>query len=108
LAFLPRTYNLNCLRPFVMNSTKSATSKEPESTYAGAFENASHGRSEALFVMDDGAITKQRQKILDLAARSSLPVVAIYKDFARAGAVIAYGPSLGSLTGGLPTMSISF
>ncbi len=44
--------------------------------------------------MDDGAITKQRRQILDLAAKYALPVVAIYKDFAMAGAVVAYGPRL--------------
>jgi putative ABC transport system substrate-binding protein len=62
--------------------------------YPAAFEAAARAQIEALFVMDDGAITKQRQQILDLAAKYSLPVVAIYKDFARAGAVIAYGPRL--------------
>ena len=62
--------------------------------YAGAFESAARARIEALFVMDDGAITKQRRQILDLAAKYALPVVAIYKDFAMAGAVIAYGPRL--------------
>jgi putative ABC transport system substrate-binding protein len=51
-------------------------------------------RSEALFVMDDGAITKHRRQILDLAAKHSLPVVSIYRDFAEAGGLIAYGPSL--------------
>jgi putative tryptophan/tyrosine transport system substrate-binding protein len=62
--------------------------------YAGALETAARARIEALFVMDDGAITHGRRHILELAAKYSLPVVAIYKDFARAGAVIAYGPRL--------------
>jgi putative tryptophan/tyrosine transport system substrate-binding protein len=62
--------------------------------YAGAFEAASRARSEALFVMDDGAITKNRRQILDLAAKQSLPVVSIYRDFAESGGLIAYGPSL--------------
>jgi putative ABC transport system substrate-binding protein len=62
--------------------------------YAGAFETAGRDRIEALFVLDDGAITSQRGLILDLAAKHSLPVVGIYKDFAIAGAVIAYGPRL--------------
>jgi putative ABC transport system substrate-binding protein len=64
------------------------------SDYAGAFEAASRARSEALFVMDDGAITKHRQQILDLAAQDRLPVVSIYRDFAQSGGLIAYGPSL--------------
>jgi putative ABC transport system substrate-binding protein len=65
--------------------------------YAGAFNNASHAQVEAVFVMDDGAITKKRHVILGLAAKHSLPVVAVYRDFAKAGAVIAYGPDLNIL-----------
>src|SRR5512138_629721 len=61
---------------------------------AGAYEAASRARSEALFVMDDGAITKHRRQILDLAAKHSLPVVSIYRDFADSGGLLAYGPSL--------------
>ncbi|HSB23372.1 MAG TPA: ABC transporter substrate-binding protein [Burkholderiaceae bacterium] len=62
--------------------------------YASAFEVASRARAEGLFVMDDGAITKHRQQVLDLAAKQSLPVVSIYRDFAESGGLIAYGPSL--------------
>jgi ABC-type uncharacterized transport system substrate-binding protein len=64
------------------------------SELSGAFEAASRARVEALFVMDDGAMTKRRAEVLSLAARSSLPVVSIYKDFAEAGGLIAYGPDL--------------
>jgi ABC-type uncharacterized transport system, periplasmic component len=62
--------------------------------YPAAFEAASRAQAEALFVMDDGAITKHRREILDLAAKRSLPVVSIYRDFASSGGLIAYGPSL--------------
>lgn len=65
-----------------------------ESDYANAFEIASRAKSEALFVMDDGAITKHRQQILELAAKYALPVVSIYRDFAVSGGLIAYGPKL--------------
>ncbi len=44
--------------------------------------------------MDDGAITAGRREILDLAAKNALPVVSIYKDFAKSGGLIAYGPNL--------------
>jgi putative ABC transport system substrate-binding protein len=67
------------------------------SDYAGAFETASRARVEALFVMDDGTITQHRREILDFAAKQSLPVVSIYRDFAQAGGLIAYGPSLDSV-----------
>jgi putative ABC transport system substrate-binding protein len=65
-----------------------------ENDYAHTFEIASHAKSEALFVMDDGAITKHRQQILELATKHSLPVVSIYRDFALSGGLIAYGPNL--------------
>jgi putative ABC transport system substrate-binding protein len=67
---------------------------QDENDYAGAFEIASQAKSEALFVMDDGAITKQRQRILELATKNALPVVSIYRDFAVSGGLIAYGPDL--------------
>jgi putative ABC transport system substrate-binding protein len=62
--------------------------------YPEAFEIASRSKSQALFVMDDGAITKHRREILDLAVKHALPVVSIYRDFAEAGGLIAYGPNL--------------
>jgi putative ABC transport system substrate-binding protein len=61
---------------------------------AEAIRTAIGARTEALFVMDDGAVTKRRRAILDLAAAHGLPVVSIYQDFARAGALFSYGPSL--------------
>jgi putative tryptophan/tyrosine transport system substrate-binding protein len=63
--------------------------------YALAFEKAASTNCKAVFVMDDGAITKHRQDILELATKYRLPVVSIYKDFAKAGGLIAYGPNLG-------------
>jgi putative ABC transport system substrate-binding protein len=60
-----------------------------------AFETATRGKVQALFVMDDGAITKHREQILELATKHGLPVVSIYKDFAASGGLIAYGPNLG-------------
>jgi putative ABC transport system substrate-binding protein len=65
-----------------------------ENDFANAFETASRAGCEALFVMDDGAITERRRQILELAAKHGLPVVSIYRDFAAAGALIAYGPNL--------------
>jgi ABC-type uncharacterized transport system substrate-binding protein len=64
------------------------------SEFQSAFAAAARARCEALFVMDDGAITKQRRRIIALAQAQALPVVSIYKDFAEAGGLIAYGPDL--------------
>ena len=58
------------------------------------FQAAARAQSQALFVMDDGAMTKLRQQVVELARRHSLAVVSVYKDFADAGGFIAYGPSL--------------
>jgi putative ABC transport system substrate-binding protein len=62
--------------------------------YASAFGRAVDAGVQALFVMDDGAITAHRARILELAAKHSLPVVSIYTDFARSGALLSYGPDL--------------
>ena len=59
-----------------------------------AFDLAETAGSEALFVMDDGAITAKRQEILQLAALRRIPVVSIYRDFAKSGGLVAYGPKL--------------
>ena len=52
---------------------------------------------EALIVFDDTAITQHRAPLLRLAAQHALPVASIYKDFAEAGGLLAYGPSLPAL-----------
>ena len=69
--------------------------------YEHAFEMASRGKSEALFVMDNGAITEHRREVLDLAAKRSLPVVSIYKDFAAAGGLIANADDIADSIGRL-------
>jgi putative tryptophan/tyrosine transport system substrate-binding protein len=61
---------------------------------ARAFDLADSAKSQAIFVMDDGAITADRQEVLHLAAERRIPVVSIYKDFANSGGLIAYGPKL--------------
>ena len=65
-----------------------------QSDLPAAFQAATRGRAQALFVLDDTAITKHRGQILNLAAAHSLPVVSRYKDFAEAGGILAYGPNL--------------
>jgi putative ABC transport system substrate-binding protein len=58
---------------------------------------ATRERADALVVFDDTALTQYRAQILRLAAQHALPVASIYKDFAEAGGLIAYGPSLPAL-----------
>jgi ABC-type uncharacterized transport system substrate-binding protein len=67
------------------------------SDFPGAVQAATREHAEALVVFDDTALTQQRAKLLKLAAQHALPVASIYKDFAEAGGLIAYGPSLPAL-----------
>jgi putative ABC transport system substrate-binding protein len=60
----------------------------------GAFAAAARAGAQAVFVMDDGAMTNMRGPFLMHASHRSLPVVSIYKDFAQAGGLFAYGPDL--------------
>jgi putative ABC transport system substrate-binding protein len=67
------------------------------SDFPGAVQAATRAHAEALVVFDDTALTQQRTQLLKLAAQHALPVASIYKDFAEAGGLIAYGPSLPAL-----------
>lgn len=59
-----------------------------------AFATAARAGAQAAFVMDDGAMTGMRGPFLKYASQRSLPVASIYKDFAEAGGLFAYGPDL--------------
>jgi putative ABC transport system substrate-binding protein len=62
--------------------------------FPDAFAAAARAGAQALFVMDDGAMTNMRTPFLKHASQRSLPVASIYKDFAEAGGLFAYGPDL--------------
>lgn len=62
--------------------------------FPDAFTAAARAGAQAVFVMDDGAMTKMRGPFLKLSSQRSLPVASIYKDFAEAGGLFAYGPDL--------------
>jgi putative tryptophan/tyrosine transport system substrate-binding protein len=59
-----------------------------------AFVAAARAGAQAVFVMDDGAMTNMRGPFLKHTAQRSLPVASIYKDFAEAGGLFSYGPDL--------------
>jgi putative ABC transport system substrate-binding protein len=65
--------------------------------FPAAFQATARARAEALFVLDDTTFTRHRGEILKLARTHGMPVVSRYKDFAEAGGLIAYGPSLPAL-----------
>jgi putative ABC transport system substrate-binding protein len=61
---------------------------------APAVETASRNRAGALLIFDDVVLTSHRRHIVELAARARLPVGAFFREFADAGALVAYGPSI--------------
>jgi putative tryptophan/tyrosine transport system substrate-binding protein len=64
------------------------------SDFPDAFAAAARAGAQAVFVMDDGAMTNMRGPFLKHASQRALPVASIYKDFAEAGGLFAYGPDL--------------
>jgi ABC-type uncharacterized transport system substrate-binding protein len=62
--------------------------------FADAFAAAARAGAQAVFVMDDGAMTGMRGPFLKHASHRSLPVASIYRDFAEAGGLFSYGPDL--------------
>jgi putative ABC transport system substrate-binding protein len=58
-----------------------------------ALRSAVRRKVEVLFVVEDAVATEHSAEILNLSALQSLPVVAQYRTFAEAGALLAYGPN---------------
>jgi putative ABC transport system substrate-binding protein len=61
--------------------------------FVAAFEAAKSADAHALVLVDNAFFTKHRAEIVELAAKHSLPVFALWKTFAEAGALMAYGAS---------------
>jgi putative tryptophan/tyrosine transport system substrate-binding protein len=60
----------------------------------GAVEAAARARAGALLILDDVLLTTHRLRIIELTSRSRLPVSSFFREFADAGALVAYGPSI--------------
>jgi putative ABC transport system substrate-binding protein len=65
-----------------------------ESEIDAAFGSLAQQQVEALFVDADGYFVSRREQIVALAARHTVPAIYAYRDFAAAGGLISYGPSL--------------
>ncbi len=63
----------------------------------GAFATASREHLDALVVMTDGVTFNQRSRIAELAIAAQLPIMCELRNFADAGALMAYGPSFADL-----------
>jgi putative tryptophan/tyrosine transport system substrate-binding protein len=62
--------------------------------FVGAFATMTRGHAEALIVLSSPLYYYQHARLVDLAVQHRLPVMATFREFAQAGALITYGPNL--------------
>ena len=62
----------------------------------GAFKAVTSARPSAFITLADGMLFYNRTRIVDFAAQSQLPAIYPDREFAKAGGLMAYGPSLAS------------
>ena len=62
--------------------------------FRGALEAARTGRANAVLLLSSPLVFTQRADISALAAERGLPAVSMFVEFAEAGGLMAYGPSL--------------
>jgi ABC-type uncharacterized transport system substrate-binding protein len=65
--------------------------------FAGVFAAAAAGRADVLLIPESELFHQSRTQIAALAVQHRLPTVALFRDFAEAGCLIAYGPNLQAL-----------
>ena len=70
-----------------------------ESEIDAAFATLVQLQAGALFVGGDPFFFSRREQLLGLASRHAVPAIYIWREFAAAGGLISYGPSLSILTG---------
>jgi len=61
-----------------------------------AFETVTGARASALITLPDGMLLANKTRIIEFAAKSRLPALFPDQEFAEAGGLMAYGPSLAS------------
>jgi putative ABC transport system substrate-binding protein len=59
-----------------------------------AVKSATAARAAAMMLIDDPVIASYGLEIVSLASEAALPLFSIYSEYADAGALMAYGPSL--------------
>ncbi len=64
---------------------------------AGAFQAAKKGRAEALSVFASPLLASLQQPIIALTAAHRLPAIYSLKEYAEAGGLVSYGPSLAAI-----------
>jgi putative tryptophan/tyrosine transport system substrate-binding protein len=64
------------------------------SEFEGAFASATRQGVGAILIPSSPLIQPNAQRLAELAVRHGLPAVTLFPDFARAGGLLAYGPTL--------------
>ena len=62
--------------------------------FAAAFRAATQGRAKSVVVLASPMMFAQRAQIASLAHGSRLPIIAQFREFAEAGGLMSYGPSI--------------
>src|SRR5262249_3083008 len=68
-----------------------------DGSYEGAFSTMSAERADALFVLSDPTLHRDRKRIIALAARYRLPAIYEWRESAEEGGLMAYGANLREL-----------
>jgi ABC-type uncharacterized transport system substrate-binding protein len=76
---------------------KSLVVRGSSADFEEAFRTAKTARAEALIVVGNPLINENRQRIFDLALKSSLPSLTEDSRYVRAGGLISYGANLAEL-----------
>ena len=71
--------------------------RNPPYDFAGAFKAAERGRAQAVFSSASPVLFRERARIVELAAKSRLPVIAPLREFADGGALLTYGVNLSEM-----------
>ena len=74
---------------FVLQSIPTRNVNEIDAGLRAAME----GRAQAIVTMDDPFIQSNRARIVEFAMRQRLPVIAEFRPFTEAGALMSYGPN---------------
>ena len=72
---------------------QSLEARHPSDIERG-FQAAARARADAVVTADEQFLSSQRARIVALAIRQRLPVASEFREFAEAGALFSYGPSL--------------
>jgi putative ABC transport system substrate-binding protein len=76
--------------------TRSLVVRSPDDV-AAALEAAAREHVDALIVLHNALTENRRATIIELAARSRLPAMYEYREWASAGGLMSYGPSIAAM-----------